>query len=675
MGGRRPAPAAGRRRPAGGHGRGLGAASGEREADERLADDGPRRGARTEGLPVSTPSTRFDFSAPVPEATTLGRVHFIAIGGAGMSGVARVMLARGMAGHRLGRQGLPGPARPRGRGRRRPRRPRPGPRRRRGHGGHLLGHPRVQRRARQARANGLRVLHRSQALAALMQDSRRVAVAGANGKTTTTSMLTVALQACGVDPSFAVGGELARHGTNAHHGTGDVFVAEADESDGSFLVYRPEVAIVTNVQPDHLDFYGTFEAVQDAYARFARTVLPGGLLVTCADDEGVACPRRRRPRRRRARAQLRLPRRRRRAAPGGRRLRPDLVGRAAPGRGAGAPPADRHPRTAQPAQRHRRVPGRHRPVSARTRSGCSRASPAFTGTRRRFELKGEVDGVRVVDDYAHNPGKVAAVVETGARARGARPPRRGVPAAPVLAHPRLRRRPGGCPLARRRGRRHGRLRRAGGPRARGQRRPGRRPRRRPRRDALRPVVVAGRADGGAGSYDPATSSSPSAPVTSPWSVPRSCACSRRPAAQDGRAARRTARPGRRPRAVSGGPAARHRRARRMSRPSWAPTGAAATRVPAAAADPSGWPPPARGSPRARPPCDAVRGCLRPGALAVVAVLVGGPLAGRDEPGARGPHGPGRGRTGRRRRGHPAPGRGPRRHPAGARWTPTPSHSG
>ena len=86
-----------------------------------------------------------------------------------------------------------------------------------------------------------------QALAALMQDSRRVAVAGANGKTTTTSMLTVALQACGADPSFAVGGELAKHGTNAHHGTGDVFVAEADESDGSFLVYRPEVAIVTNV--------------------------------------------------------------------------------------------------------------------------------------------------------------------------------------------------------------------------------------------------------------------------------------------------------------------------------------------------------------------------------------------------------------------------------------------
>ena len=97
-----------------------------------------------------------------------------------------------------------------------------------------------------------------------------MAVAGANGKTTTTSMLTVALQHCGADPSFAAGGELAKHGTNAHWGTGDVFVAEADESDGSFLVYRPEVAIVTNVQPDHLDFYGTFDNVRSGVCRVRR---------------------------------------------------------------------------------------------------------------------------------------------------------------------------------------------------------------------------------------------------------------------------------------------------------------------------------------------------------------------------------------------------------------------
>ena len=110
-----------------------------------------------------------------------------------------------------------------------------------------------------------------------MGGQRRVAVAGANGKTTTTSLLTVALQACGLDPSFAVGGELAKHGTNAHLGTGDVFVVEADESDGSFLVYRPEVAIVTSVQPDHLDFYGDLATVEERLPAFVRDRRPGGL--------------------------------------------------------------------------------------------------------------------------------------------------------------------------------------------------------------------------------------------------------------------------------------------------------------------------------------------------------------------------------------------------------------
>ena len=147
---------------------------------------------------------------------------------------------------------------------------------------------------RAAHTKGLPVLHRAQALAATMGGSRRVAVAGANGKTTTTSLLTVALQACGVDPSFAVGGELAKHGTNAHLGTGDVFVVEADESDGSFLVYRPEVAIVTSVQADHLDFYGDLATVEEAYRAFVGTIVPGGLLVACADDQGAKRARGRR---------------------------------------------------------------------------------------------------------------------------------------------------------------------------------------------------------------------------------------------------------------------------------------------------------------------------------------------------------------------------------------------
>ena len=214
-------------------------------------------------------------------------MHFLAIGGAGMSGVARIMLARGIRVTGSDAKDVPVLKALESEG-----------------AGVWVGfHEGHQERADAivmsssirddnvelvaARERGVPVLHRAQGLAALMQGRRPVAVAGANGKTTTTSMLTVALQGCGLDPSFAVGGELAKHGTNAHDGSDDVFVVEADESDGSFVVYRPEVAIVTNVQPDHLDFYSNFTVVQAAYDAFVDTIRPGGLLVTCADDAGA----------------------------------------------------------------------------------------------------------------------------------------------------------------------------------------------------------------------------------------------------------------------------------------------------------------------------------------------------------------------------------------------------
>jgi UDP-N-acetylmuramate--alanine ligase len=367
---------------------------------------GPSTARRADG-----DNERFDFTTAVPAAGSLGSVHFIAIGGAGMSGVARVMLAQGLAVSgsdakesvvltALAAEGA---------------------RVYLGHDpSHLKGADTVvissairedNVELREARSRGLLVLHRSQALASVMAGSRRVAVAGTNGKTTTTSMLTVALQHCGVDPSFVVGGELAKQRTNAHLGTGDIFVAEADESDGSFLVYRPEVAIVTSVQPDHLDFYGTFEAVQAAYARFAATVQPQGLLVTCADDQGS----------RTLAAAAR--------AAGTRVISYGL-----------APEADVRLTAVDAAGWRGRaelvragtalgrlevaMPGRHNLLNAaaafvaatqglgqdgaRVLAGLA----GFTGTRRRFEVRGEVAGVRVVDDYAHNPGKVAAVVET-----------------------------------------------------------------------------------------------------------------------------------------------------------------------------------------------------------------------------------------------------------------------
>jgi UDP-N-acetylmuramate--alanine ligase len=357
---------------------------------------------------------RFDFTAEVPAASSLGAVHFIAIGGAGMSGVARVMLARGLTvSGSDAKQSLVLAALVT-----------EGAQVYIGHDAAHLGDADTvvissairedNVELTEARSRGLRVLHRSQALASVMQGSRRVAVAGANGKTTTTAMLVVALQYCGVDPSFAVGGELAKHATNAHHGTGDIFVVEADESDGSFLVYRPEVAVVTNVQPDHLDFYGTFEAVQAAYATFAASLQRGGLLVTCADDQG-------------SRDLLEVAR-----AAGTRvityGLSADADVRLTEVGGAGL-----HAHARLTGSGVGRVglgrldigmPGRHNLLNAtaafvaateglgqdpaRVLAGLAR----FTGTRRRFEPKGEVAGVRVVDDYAHNPGKVSAVVET-----------------------------------------------------------------------------------------------------------------------------------------------------------------------------------------------------------------------------------------------------------------------
>src|SRR5262245_46422685 len=120
----------------------------------------------------------------------------------------------------------------------------------------------------EARARGLRVLHRSEALAAAMTGRRTIAIAGTHGKTTTTSMVTSILQHCGLDPSFVIGGEISEVGSNAHHGTGEHFVAEADESDRSFLQYRPYLAIVTNIDADHLNNYRDLDDLQETFLQF-----------------------------------------------------------------------------------------------------------------------------------------------------------------------------------------------------------------------------------------------------------------------------------------------------------------------------------------------------------------------------------------------------------------------
>ncbi|MGI5505554.1 UDP-N-acetylmuramate--L-alanine ligase [Lentzea sp. CA-135723] len=262
-----------------------------------------------------------------------------------------------------------------------------------------------------ARERGITVLRRAEALAALMEDHRVVCVAGTHGKTSTTSMLTVALQHCRVDPSFAIGGDLNESGANAHQGTGGVFVAEADESDGSFLFFSPSVAVVTNVEADHLDHHGTVEAYTAVFDSFLERITPGGVLVSCVDDPGAA----------RLIAEARA-----------RGIRVREYGRA----GADAKLVDYKPFESGglasveidgvPVEVRVAVPGEHMALNAiaallagleigADQTGLLEGLAAFGGVRRRFEFKGRGGGVSVYDDYAHHP------TEVDAQLRAARP--------------------------------------------------------------------------------------------------------------------------------------------------------------------------------------------------------------------------------------------------------------
>ncbi|NYJ07741.1 UDP-N-acetylmuramate--L-alanine ligase [Petropleomorpha daqingensis] len=344
------------------------------------------------------------WTEPVPTPDELGAVHFVGIGGAGMSGIARILLARGVPVSGSDRRDTPTLLALRALG----------ARVEVGHDAANLGaadtvvvstairpdNPELAA----ARERGLRVLPRAVALAAVMAGRRSVAVAGTHGKTSTTSMLTVAVQACGADPSFAIGGTLNESGSNAHAGEGDVFVAEADESDRSFLVLAPFAGIVTNVEADHLDNYGDLAAVEAAFDRFLQTIDPEGFVVLCLDDPGAArladVPVKARVRTygTAAAADLRL------------------VDVAVGGNGAS------YTAVLDGTELGRveiRVPGEHmaRNSAAALLAGLELGLPVeglieglgrFGGVHRRFELKGVVGGVRVYDDYAHHPTEVRA---------------------------------------------------------------------------------------------------------------------------------------------------------------------------------------------------------------------------------------------------------------------------
>lgn len=259
-----------------------------------------------------------------------------------------------------------------------------------------------------ARRRGQRILHRSQALALAATGRDFVAVAGAHGKTTTSAMIATALRAAGEDPSWAIGGTVMGLGGGSHVGEGAVFVAEADESDASFLNYTPRVELVTNVEPDHLDHYGSREAFEEAFAEFARCMVPGGLLVACVDSPGAV-------------------RMAQQAISEGIRV-------VTYGCGAAVPGAERHVAVADYAVTDTgitgtimghpvrlAVVGEHNLLNAAgawavgVELGVDETLMAeslahFHGTGRRFEKRGEASGITVIDDYAHHPTEIAATL-------------------------------------------------------------------------------------------------------------------------------------------------------------------------------------------------------------------------------------------------------------------------
>lgn len=343
---------------------------------------------------------RPDLTLPVPDRITAA--HFIGIGGSGMSGLARMFLDRGVrvtgsdrsdsaALRDLERAGAVV------------------------HIGHDAAHlgevdavvhtgaiwpdnPEYQEGLRR----GIPVIHRSQALKWLIGSRPLLAVAGAHGKTTTTGMIVTALQALGADPSFVNGGVIAARGVSSGTGSEAMVVIEADESDGTFLIYDTSIALITNVDPDHLDHWGSADAFFEGFVQFARAARDA--VVISADDPGA----------------LRV------------RERLDRTGLISFGHAADADVrvTDVDVRgpvafTLEHAGRRRSVrlgiPGTHNAVNAagavaalialgRPFEDAADAVAGFSGTVRRFELHGIEGGVSVYDDYAHHPTEVAAAL-------------------------------------------------------------------------------------------------------------------------------------------------------------------------------------------------------------------------------------------------------------------------
>ena len=262
----------------------------------------------------------------------------------------------------------------------------------------------------EARRRHVPVIPRAEMLAELMRLRYGIAVAGAHGKTTTTSMVALVLDRAGLDPTAVIGGRLSAFGSNARLGKGDYMVAEADESDRSFLKLSPAIAVITNIDREHMESYGTWENLQSAFAEFANKVPFYGAVIACADDRPVA--------------EL-LPRLTRRVITYALDAPADVSGQGMQLEAFGSTVTVRQGRRDGGADTlgvlRLRVPGRHNVLNALAATAVgvevgipferiAAALAEFHGAERRFQVRGEAGGVLVVDDYGHHPTEIAAVL-------------------------------------------------------------------------------------------------------------------------------------------------------------------------------------------------------------------------------------------------------------------------
>ncbi len=346
---------------------------------------------------------------------TSEHVHFIGIGGYGMSAIARVMLEMGytVTGSDVASQELTEKLAAKG------------AKIYIGHTPeHIAGADIVVYSTALSRDNVERVaaeelniptLHRSQMLARLLNERKGVAVAGAHGKTTTSSMIALVMERCNVDPTYIIGGEITNLGTNAKAGKSEFVVAEADESDGSFLQYHPWQGIVTNIEADHLENYdGDFNRLKSAYVQFLSQIRPDGAAIVCADDQNI---------------REMIPQLQTRVITYGVEHEADYMA-------TDIQLGDRRlsftmsRKGTELGTIELSVPGRHNMYNAMaTVISCLEAGIPFDqiaasilefhGAKRRFQVLGESNDILVIDDYAHHPTEIEATI-SAARATGNR---------------------------------------------------------------------------------------------------------------------------------------------------------------------------------------------------------------------------------------------------------------